>query len=382
MVANGYTADIGHFDNQSWSELLQGFKDATIYQSWAYGAARWGERNLRHVVLKREGRVVGLAQVSLRKLPFLKIGVAYVGWGPVWKRRKGGGEAQDFRNMVRLLKAEFATSRGLHLRVFPNHFGGQPESDLVMHIMRDEGFEWQARPLRTLLIDLSPSLDGLRANLRRKWRQALGYAQKKNLDITSGTDPLYLESALGLYREMHERKGFAEFADIEKLPVIQKLLPPSLKMTTMICTVEREPAAALAWTSIGNTGFPMLAATGLKGRDTFASYLLWWKMVEALKDDGCHFLDLGGINPERNPGGHIFKSGLAGKSGKDVEYIGQFAFCDNCLNRFFIKGADRFLASYERARLYLEKRAQMRGSNSVAGATIGQTGGSQGVQRE
>jgi len=150
----------------------------------------------------------------------------------------------------------------------------------------------------------------------------------------------------------------------------------------MICTVEGEPVAALTWTSIGNTGFPMLAATGLKGRDTFASYLLWWKMVATLKDEGCLFLDLGGINPERNPGGHIFKSGLAGKSGKDVEYIGQFGFCDNSVNRAFMKGADRLLAAYERARLYLEKKAQMRASNSGARANIGQTAGPQGVKPE
>jgi len=382
MVANGYTADIGRLDNQSWSDLLLDFEDASIYQSWAYGAARWGERNLRHVVLRKEGRVVGVAQVCLRQIPFLKIGVAYVGWGPVWKPRKSGGEAQHFSTMVRLLKAEFATSRGLHLRLFPNQFGNQPESHQMLHIMRNEGFEWQARPLRTLLLDLSQSLEGLRSNLRRKWRQALGYAEKKNLDIISGTDLRFLESALSLYREMHERKGFAEFADIEKLPVIQKLLSPSLKMTTMICTVEGEPVAALTWTSIGNTGFPMLAATGLKGRDTFASYLLWWKMVATLKDEGCLFLDLGGINPERNPGGHIFKSGLAGKSGKDVEYIGQFGFCDNSVNRAFMKGADRLLAAYERARLYLEKKAQMRASNSGARANIGQTAGPQGVKPE
>jgi lipid II:glycine glycyltransferase (peptidoglycan interpeptide bridge formation enzyme) len=43
------------------------------------------------------------------------------------------------------------------------------------------------------------------------------------------------------------------------------------------------------------------------------SYLLQWRMMQWLRQRGCRWYDLGGINPQRNPGVYHFKSGFGGQ---------------------------------------------------------------------
>jgi len=68
---------------ESWSGILAQFADANIYQTWAYGAVRWGPRNLSHLVVRREGQTVAAAQMRIVRLPLVPAGIAYLRWGPM-----------------------------------------------------------------------------------------------------------------------------------------------------------------------------------------------------------------------------------------------------------------------------------------------------------
>jgi len=210
-------------------------------------------------------------------------------------------------------------------------------------LLEAEGFKWKEGTIgnRTLLIDLSLTLDELRKGMRRKWRQALGYAEKKGLELIEGTSDELYEMGLTIYREMHARKRFVAFVDMDQYRAIQRDLPDPLKIMIMICTLQGKPISALAWSTMGHTGLPVLAATGDEALKTNASYLMWWTMIERLKRHGCRWCDLGGIDPVSNPGGYLFKTGLAGKRGRDITYCGQFDSCENWLSFLLIGGGDR-----------------------------------------
>ena len=62
--------------------MLDLFDDANIYQTSAYGGVRWGEKNLSRIVLKRDGEVMGMAQLRIVRPTPLKFGMAYLRWGP------------------------------------------------------------------------------------------------------------------------------------------------------------------------------------------------------------------------------------------------------------------------------------------------------------
>jgi lipid II:glycine glycyltransferase (peptidoglycan interpeptide bridge formation enzyme) len=64
------------------------------------------------------------------------------------------------------------------------------------------------------------------------------------------------------------------------------------------------------------------------------AYLLQWSMIQWLKRQGVRHYDLGGINPEINPGVYHFKSGL---SGVDQSHIGPFVACENSLSAVAVK---------------------------------------------
>jgi lipid II:glycine glycyltransferase (peptidoglycan interpeptide bridge formation enzyme) len=88
------------------------------------------------------------------------------------------------------------------------------------------------------------------------------------------------------------------------------------------------------------------------------AYLLQWRMIEWAKGRDATRYDLGGINPESNPGVHHFKAGMGGK---DLLYLQPFASCRNPASRAFVRTAEAV-----RPRLR-ELLARFRGGESHAG---------------
>ena len=78
-------------------------------------------------------------------------------------------------------------------------------------------------------------------------------------------------------------------------------------------------------------------------------------MIAALKKRGNQFYDLGGIDPEGNPGVYKFKLGVAGKTGVETKFMGQFDGCFNITGktaRLAANGA-KFLQSITRRLKYI-----------------------------
>ena len=53
MQKLGWQVEVDRATSAEWSEMLDLFDDANIYQTSAYGEVRWGEKNLSRLVLKR-----------------------------------------------------------------------------------------------------------------------------------------------------------------------------------------------------------------------------------------------------------------------------------------------------------------------------------------
>ncbi len=162
----------------------------------------------------------------------------------------------------------------------------------------------------------------------------LNQAEKKGLEIVEGNGDELYSIFLGLQSEMQERKNYTPGVSYQEFREIQKDLPESLKMKIMICKREGEPMSAAVFSRIGDTGIYLLGATGHKGMKTKGSYLLQWRAMQWLKENGCRWYDLGGINPEINSGVYHFKAGL---SGIDVCHIGPYELCDNPLSLLFVR---------------------------------------------
>src|ERR1700733_13060951 len=105
-----------------WSSMLHLFDDANLYQTWSYGAIRWGRKNLSRLVLKRNGEVFGMAQLRIIRPTKLKFGMAYLRWGPLCHRRGSGLDAETTLRMAHALQEEYDRRRGLLMQLIPNAF--------------------------------------------------------------------------------------------------------------------------------------------------------------------------------------------------------------------------------------------------------------------
>jgi hypothetical protein len=355
-IAGPLSAEIDQATDQQWSDLLSGFDDASVYQSWAYGSVHWGERQLSHLVVKRGSRVVGIAQVRLVQLPLIKKGVAYVRWGPLCRLRGESFNADALRQVTEAMRQEYGERRGLLLRMIPPVFTNDPFANRLSETWSELGLSRnpEARVDRTMRVDLSVSLQDLRAGLHQRWRNYLKGAEKLGFTVTQGTGMEFYDKFLLAYREMMARKRFDTTVDVDEFRRIQEELPEPLRMQIFLCEKEGKLFNALVVAAAGDTGIYLLAGTSNEGLNAKGAYLLQWRAIEWLKGRGFHWYDLGGINPDGNPGVFQFKNGMGGQ---DVHQAGVYELSGGWLSSACVRSGEQLQSAVRSIRSRIGKRS-------------------------
>ena len=336
MGDTGYQIEVDQITAPKWSELLNDFEDANLYQTWSYGAIRWGQRNLSHLVLKRGEKVVAMAQLLIVRLSLFRVGMAHLRWGPLCHRKGSELEPSIVRKMATALYDEYVIKRGLLLRVLPNAYSETRRAQVFQSAFS----QYQREPFgpsdsyRTLVIDLTQPLEVLRKKFDQKWRNQLNRAEKNGLIVRENDRADHFRTFIGIYDEMMTRKQFAASSDIREFERIQQDLPTGHRMKVFICEQEGVPVAGLVGTAIGDTAIYLFGATNEQGMKSKGAYLLQWRMIQWIKETGIRYYDLGGINPQTNPGVYHFKKGL---SGEDVLYMEPLVGCDNLASKIFAR---------------------------------------------
>jgi hypothetical protein len=320
MSLSRYQIEVDRATSAEWAAGLDSFQDANIYQTWSYGAVRWGQENLSHMVVKKDADVLAMAQVRIMRPARLRCGIAYLRWGPIWGRRGRAFDSGVAGYMAEALEEEYVGRRGLVLRVLPNAFVGSDRAALFESAFT----RFTSKPAaggntyRTLIVDLAPPLDELRRRLDKKWRNALSRAEKNGLEIVDGDGIGEYRIFCRMYREMLKRKRFETTVSIEEFGRIQEDLPENHRMQTLICRKAGTPVAGIVSSAMGDSAIYLLGATSDTGLTANGAYLLQWAWIRRLKERGFKWYDLGGIDPERNPGVYHFKSGLSGVDSKHI----------------------------------------------------------------
>lgn len=314
-----------------WSRMLDLFDDANLYQTWSYGTVRWGRKNLSHLVLKRNGEVFGMAQLRIIRPTRLNFGMAYLRWGPLCHRRGRELDAEAAIGLARVLHEEYVRKRRLLLQILPNAFVGSPRGLLFQSAFSGYSLELcnSANPYRTFVLDLAPSIEELRRNLDKKWRNQLTRSEKNGLKIVVGDGADAYRMFCRMYNEMRKRKAFETSVNVEEFGRIQESLPQDHRMRILICEQGGVQVAGIVTSAMGDSAIYLLGATGDDGLNAKGAYLLQWTMIRWLKENGFKWYDLGGIDPEANPGVYSFKKGF---SGTDVSHLSPLVACDNVVS--------------------------------------------------
>jgi hypothetical protein len=334
--------------SEQWEGVVDRFADASLYQTSVYGSVSWGEHQVERWILGDGDAAAAMAMVRVVAVPFLRVGVAYVRWGPCCQLRGERWSEDAFARVIRALVSEYVEKRGLLLRLTPHVFADDQQAVRALEILRNEGFAQEgSAPYRTVRVGLDASRESLRRGLAHKWRNQLNAAERNGLEIHEGTSDLLFAQFRQLYEQMMTRKQFETSVDVAEFGRMQALLPERQKMHILIGVKNGVAQSGVIASSIGETGIYLLGATGDAGRNSKASYLLQWHMMGRLQERGCRWYDLGGINPDTNPGVFHFKQGMGGV---EASHIGAFARRSGWASTWAVAGGEKARAVAKKLR--------------------------------
>lgn len=302
---NGFRLAWDEWDARAWDRLLAAGGSSSLEQCWAYGEAlREVERcTVRRAVVLRDAEPVALFQ-AFGKRALLQI--VRILRGPLWLEADlPFGHRQA---VLRLIRSQFRLARGELLIWSPE----LPASAENHGMMRSCGMRQMVTGYSTPLLDLSPSLDNLRANLHGKWRNLLAAAERTDLRVRVATGGRPLAWLIERSEEHRRRKGLIGLPET-LVRAIATALPIKDDLLVLTAVAETRWVAGLLVVRHGATATYLLAWTGEEGRRLRAQNLLLWRAVMELRARGVVFLDLGGVDAVAAPGLARFKLGLGGR---------------------------------------------------------------------
>lgn len=329
IYTSNYLAEINQTTPSEWSHILSSFKDSTIYQTWEYASVKWGANNLDHIIIKHNGTVVAATQIIRITLPIVGVSIAYVTWGPLWKRYDSQLDHNVFRIILRTLKSTYGTSNTI-IRIRPHGFDDYDSN--MKRVLLNEGFRITEGMFRenlcTMLINLSYSEQELRKRLTKSWRNSLNKGIRENLSITERYDEQSFAKLKPLFDQLVKKKKFIPGSTIDQLEKVQVLLNAKDRLRVTLVEADGIAIAGSVCSDIGDTVIGMVGAANEEGRRRRAYYVLQWDEIMWAKNNNKSLYDLSGMNRVKNPSVYHHKSGL---KGEEVTYLGVYDYCNNAL---------------------------------------------------
>lgn len=338
-------------DREYWQRHAPSFLDYNYRQLWDFGMAcakRIGAVS-EHVAVYDGTELVGLADVRVKRIPFLGTGIAYINGGPLVRR--ADGDAND-QARLKILLIELANvyvyQKKNVLRVQPT-IGSETWNNRQIGTFMESGFvvSEKVRPYRTFVTDIAGPLEEIRKKLNQKWRNCLNNSEKRGLTIKTGTNGELFSVFCDLYKTLIDRKEFDVDLTPEFYRQVQENLAECERFLISIVYDDDQPVAGHVSSLLGDTSVYLLGATNTAGLANKAAYLVQWAVIQMAKERGCCFYDLGGIDPDRNPGVYHFKKGIGGF---DITAPGPFECYPDGFTRFLVNGCENAFRMMRRLR--------------------------------
>ncbi|HZS63994.1 MAG TPA: GNAT family N-acetyltransferase [Xanthobacteraceae bacterium] len=319
----GFECAIDAVPAAQWDETAALFADPNYDQIARYSAEQWGRRT-SHLLLRRHGESVAGAYAAIIKPPGCSHGVAFVRFGPFWRRRDAAPDLGIYRAAVGALVQEYCIRRGHYLTVVP-----RPNPEFYhqeCEVLSRFGFALRRRvhdPNR-YLVDLSHDEHAQRNSLDQKWRYNLRQALNNGFDIRLGQSEEDIRAFQSLHAGMVARKRFHNADMVHLLPRLAAELPQPLRPQIVLAFHRGRPVAGAAIAILGDTAYYVFGGSDGASLSLKGGYALQWWIVRWLSGHGVRWYDLGGEAGEH--GLRQFKKGLVGKAGTVIRMHGEYDY--------------------------------------------------------
>ncbi len=287
-------------DPQEWDDFHRRHYGA-LQQSWAYGEAlNTLGVHVHRVLLRSEGRLMGIAQLGARRW----LGYLYLvscTRGPVWSDAASGAMRRHF---YRQIKRTLPANPWKVVLFSPDSTAmemAQPEAAGMSRVMT--GYA-------TASLDLRQSLPELRAQMASKWRNRLQKSESDpSLHVLVQPSIRQCEKLLNNEASQRRERGFHGLPLGFVRAYIQAHDQPEKAYVVAWTHQKQETTASMLVLLHGATATYHMGWANDMGRKSNAHNLLLWRLIGHLKAQGIEKFDLGGINMSDLPGITRFKLG-------------------------------------------------------------------------
>jgi lipid II:glycine glycyltransferase (peptidoglycan interpeptide bridge formation enzyme) len=330
------TGDGDALGARAWDELVLAQPDGNLLQSWSWGElqSRFGWQVSRLVFED------GAGLCSLQRTRTILPG----GW--IHYSPRGPLVAEPSRaEAVRALLQRAQSEQGVALRLEPE----APAGDAWEAVLAEDGFSKAepVQPAATLILDLRPELEALRAAFKPKTRYNLALSERKGVTVEVSHDAATFARLSG---ETATRQGIS-------------LPGPAYYRALLDCFGDRgrlylaqhqgKVLAGIIVVRFGTTATYLFGGSAEQGRELMPNYLLHWVAITQMREQGCTRYDWWGIPEQPSPdhpwfGLYRFKTGFGGER---VRYAGLFQRVLRPARWRWEQGASRLKARLRRARV-------------------------------
>lgn len=318
MMTDTISLEHRYIQPEAWDQLAVQFRDVIHEQTECFNALRWAPERLERIAFYKNDVLASGVVVLVIKFPILKTGIAFVKWGPLWRKYDQQFSQSEEKSIlvetVKHLRRLYAEERGLYLTFYPR---ADPEiSDFEVETFKSFGFtagEELAAPDR-YFVNTSVSPEEMRASLTPKWRYNLKRSEKAGVTSRLVEGEKGLEIFRSLYEQMLARKGFHDTSAVDTLEGLLQADEPALRPLIFVAEHEGVPVCAGVTDIAGERAVSLYAGTSDQALPLRAGYNMHWAFVTYLSTvESNRWYDLGGADADTQL--HHFKNGFVGKIG-------------------------------------------------------------------
>ena len=296
-----------------WEDFLISRRPQSFLQSWNWGATKQavGDEIFR-LGLFKENELAGICLVikqrAKRGCYLLVPGGPILNWSDqamvlFWRN--------EIEKLARQEKAWF-------VRVRPEIINKKVNKT----ILSDLGFikaPMHVHAENTWVLDLDKDEDTLLGNMRKNTRYSIRKGLKSNLLCQAKSSADNVDNLIKLQKQTAKRYNFVPFSGKLFRKELEKFCADGQAELFTCATKDGQILVAAIIIFYAGCAYYHFSASSSKSRDTYASYLLQWKIIQEAKRRGCYRYNFWGIAPKNAGKNHrfygvtIFKTGFGGK---------------------------------------------------------------------
>lgn len=246
------------------------------------------------------------ANIIKHDLPFGK-SYLYIPHGPEADLNMiSGGLKNEFSNFISYLKELARNESAIFIKI-------EPLSDSIMELLYAKEMKRstkQIQPYRTVVIDLALPEEHLRGRMHQKTRYNINLSEKKELKLEESND-------IGVFLKLLKQTAKKDQFSIHPKEYYEEMLKffKNGELKTKLFLVKLDNGTPIAGSIVmtyQNTAYYLHGAMDRDYKNLMAPYFMHWEIIKKLKNDGCKYYDLWGIDGKKWPGVTRFKLGWLG----------------------------------------------------------------------